>query len=385
MALREYLKEAYEHPSPLEWKDVLNQLKNKSICIYGAGSFGQEIYHLLHVNGIEIEAFLDAKAAQKKQLYGIDIYTAQEFPREKRQQCVVLFAIVMDKMERIQVMDFIKECGFQSIIEAQSIRCLFIQGDAGRQRLEAFQQDQEAVFATADLWEDDKSKAIYQCNVYAHLTRDYSSCSTLEDPLSEQYFPQDIPLKRGADCVIDCGGYIGDTVEQLIKKRKPQRIIAFEPDLDNFFRLEQTCKSYSNVELVLFPCAVSDMVQRVSFCANGGSGAIMETEAQSNIKQDSLTNEKVVVLTVDLDSVLNNIVPTLIKMDIEGEELKALYGARKLIERHKPDLAICVYHCVDHLWKIPLLLAEMNSHYRFYLRNYNAYTMETVLYATSDD
>jgi hypothetical protein len=87
---------------------------------------------------------------------------------------------------------------------------------------------------------------------------------------------------------------------------------------------------------------------------------------------------------VALDDVLAGWRPTLIKMDIEGSELAALYGARHLIAESRPSLAISVYHKPDHLWRIPLLLAswpELGG-YRYYLRSHGFNGFDAVLYAS---
>jgi hypothetical protein len=88
------------------------------------------------------------------------------------------------------------------------------------------------------------------------------------------------------------------------------------------------------------------------------------------------------VLAVALDDVLTGFSPTFIKMDIEGAEISALRGGEKTIRRCLPDLAVCVYHRINHIWDIPLLLDDWRLGYKMYLRSYNPYTMETVLYAT---
>jgi hypothetical protein len=43
-------------------------------------------------------------------------------------------------------------------------------------------------------------------------------------------------------------------------------------------------------------------------------------------------------------------------MDIEGEEVDALNGTRRIIKETKPDLSICVYHKVICMWHIPIML-----------------------------
>jgi hypothetical protein len=71
-------------------------------------------------------------------------------------------------------------------------------------------------------------------------------------------------------------------------------------------------------------------------------------------------------------------------MDIEGAELEALMGAKNLIARNRPHLAIGVYHCLDHLWRIPFMIHEWHLGYRFYMRQHNP-LFDTVLYAIPED
>ena len=68
-------------------------------------------------------------------------------------------------------------------------------------------------------------------------------------------------------------------------------------------------------------------------------------------------------------------------MDIEGAEKKALMGAKTLIRKFKPKLAISVYHKRDDIWEIPKLILSINPEYRFFLRVYSFTGKDTVLYA----
>ena len=63
-------------------------------------------------------------------------------------------------------------------------------------------------------------------------------------------------------------------------------------------------------------------------------------------------------------------IPTLIKLDVEGCEREALEGARKSITQHKPKLILSAYHRTEDLLELPLLIREMNSGYKLYLRHH---------------
>jgi FkbM family methyltransferase len=70
-----------------------------------------------------------------------------------------------------------------------------------------------------------------------------------------------------------------------------------------------------------------------------------------------------------------------VKMDIEGAELEALSGARGLIAKHHPRLAISTYHCAEHLWEIPRLILEADPCYRIFFGHHMPVRWESVFYA----
>ena len=74
---------------------------------------------------------------------------------------------------------------------------------------------------------------------------------------------------------------------------------------------------------------------------------------------------------------------TILKMDIEGGEQKALRGATEHIKNDHPKLLISVYHNVRDIFEIPNMIEQIDSSYQFYLRNYGGgvYPTEIVLIA----
>ena len=114
-------------------------------------------------------------------------------------------------------------------------------------------------------------------------------------------------------------------------------------------------------------------MSKLSFNEEAGSGSHMAEEGEQ------------CVVTIDVDSIDNVCAGdkvTLIKMDVEGSELKALEGAINVIKRDKPRLAICVYHKPEDLYEIPQWIKSVIPEYKLYLRQHERSDYETVLYAT---
>lgn len=92
--------------------------------------------------------------------------------------------------------------------------------------------------------------------------------------------------------------------------------------------------------------------------------------------------ETVTADTVRLDDVLGDRRITLLKMDIEGAEKAALEGAEKLIKSQRPKLAVCVYHRIEDLWEIPIMLKNWVPEYSISIRHHAKWWVsETVCYA----
>lgn len=70
-----------------------------------------------------------------------------------------------------------------------------------------------------------------------------------------------------------------------------------------------------------------------------------------------------------------------LKLDIEGAEPEALRGARQVLRRDRPQVAVCIYHRKEHLVEIPLLLAELLPDCVHRLGHYSCSFWDTVWYA----
>lgn len=181
----------------------------------------------------------------------------------------------------------------------------------------------------------------------------------------EQYFEQFCPLKPG-EVFVDCGGFDGDTAEQFVLRCPDYRKVwLFEPSSANMCRAELRLASYRDVCFVAK--AVGDRPHTVCFDSSAGTSSAVSESGDTLVEVGTLDQE--------IDERV-----TLIKMDLEGWELKALKGARRHIERDHPKLAIAVYHQASDFWRVPEQVLGVRDDYNIYLRHYTEGWSETVMY-----
>ena len=226
-----------------------------------------------------------------------------------------------------------------------------------------------------DLWADDASRREYTAQLRWRLRGDFDS---MADPVRQNiYFPSDLFSLTGSEVFVDCGAYDGDTVRSFLQVSGSafEQIVAFEPDPANYEKLCQTVAGLpADVagRIATHRKATGAAAGRVSFDALGTDGSAF---GQGDIE----------VECVALDNAVQDIAPSFIKMDIEGAELDALAGARAVIARHSPVLAICSYHRQADLWRIPVLIHSINPDYRFFLRPHLIEGWDLVCYAVPPD
>jgi len=191
-----------------------------------------------------------------------------------------------------------------------------------------------------------------------------------------QYFQRDIFLPVKDEIFIDGGAYVGDTVESFIKnfaekskwRGNYKRVYAWEPDAINISQMRKNLCKYKNIEIV--PYGMWKEKTELKFFENGNAGSKIAETGTKKVDVDSIDQ-------IHLSDKI-----TFIKMDIEGSEKEALQGARHVIQRDKPRLAICIYHRPEDLYEIPFLIKEFVPEYKLYIRHHSDTFAETVVYAT---
>ncbi|MCL2485710.1 MAG: FkbM family methyltransferase [Endomicrobia bacterium] len=184
------------------------------------------------------------------------------------------------------------------------------------------------------------------------------------------------------DYVIDGGAYVGDTSLYFAHEAgKEGKVFSFEflkEGLETMkVNLSKNPKYAPQIQIV--QNALWKNSQEKLYVS--GSGAGTKVSMQKNGKY----NDIVSTLSID-DFVESNKIEKIdfIKLDIEGAELEALYGAKNVITKFKPKLAICIYHDFKHYYSVPEYINSLKLGYKFYVDHFSASEFETILFAEAD-
>ncbi len=183
---------------------------------------------------------------------------------------------------------------------------------------------------------------------------------------------------------VDCGAYVGDTVERFIWQRFGtfKKILLFEPDQRNISAIKKRITrlkeewALDDESISIFPYAVSDKSCRAVLANNNG---VSNLGARMDIFSDNLDENDSIEL-VALDDVIDTKV-TYLKADVEGYEYRMLIGAQETIKKFKPKLGICIYHNATDFYSIPNLVHMLNPEYHIIIRHYSMQLYDTVLFA----
>ena len=170
---------------------------------------------------------------------------------------------------------------------------------------------------------------------------------------------------------LDCGAYDGQNAfDYMTFIGQECKVYAFEPDQMNYRKLADRVKNRSHFICLNKGCYSSE--KQMSFAANA--------DMSSSLQEGG--NEIVEVTTID--GAVGEDKVAFIKLDIEGAELEALKGARKVIRRDMPVLAVSAYHKQEDLITLLPYISELcgrNKRYKLYLRHHGVVQTELVIYA----
>lgn len=238
---------------------------------------------------------------------------------------------------------------------------------------EYFEKNKNGYDKLYDKLADEKSRQTLEAFLDGCINGNGKKLTSLRE--DGQYF-NPLTASCRAENFVDCGAYIGDTIEAAVDfyGDKVSRFISFEPDEANLAKLKErvSARGVSEDRLTLVCKGSWSKPDTLRFSSAGSSSGI--------------TDDGDIVIEVDsIDNVLKQagISADYIKMDVEGSEKHTLTGAAETIRSCHPTLAVCVYHKPEDLLELSALIEDIagNDVYDFYLRYHGPALIELVLYA----
>ncbi|HXH50641.1 MAG TPA: FkbM family methyltransferase [Terriglobia bacterium] len=148
-------------------------------------------------------------------------------------------------------------------------------------------------------------------------------------------------LRKG-DQVLDVGSNLGYYVLLAARAVGPSgRVLGFEPAKDVYAILERNVARSGLANIQVLPWAISDRSKAIEFY-----GSEIPSWGSLIRERNLLQAEPTTVPAKKLDDLLDEFPgfrPTVLRMDVEGAELMALQGARRLLQDYKPRIFVEIH------------------------------------------
>lgn len=355
-------------------EQVIQRLKTtqREIFIFPSGGVGRNLLDTMHGFGVKITGLGD-NAAHKigRKLYEIPILSFAEIS-EKHPDAIILIG---SRIYAPQIMQQFQKAGFPT----ENLIFEEFNGYAAVSKLDVpalLQNNQAKLQKLLPLLADAQSRKVLYGYLNYLQTFDVQYIEQIRSQ-ETMYFDASLYSLSADETVVDGGGYTGDTFSVF------SRLV---PSFDTYFLCEPMHdimdKAKARIGRIHFSGSVCyieralwDCETQIFFDAHGSGSMVGQTG-------------NVLTLAAPLDEITKGKKVTLIKLDVEGSEAKALLGARQTIAHYHPKLAVCVYHLTNmfehggfDILDLPLKIKELYPSYRIYLRHYGFGLTDAVCYA----
>ena len=257
------------------------------------------------------------------------------------------------------------------------------------------------ITAARALFADEESRRVYDGIIEYKLTGRMDILRATESDPADAY--RNILHAERFLTTADLGAYNGDSIRDL-RQYAPRlrKIIAFEPDRRNHRKLTEYATALRETGDTLAIHAVQagawSHTATLTFHGSGNRNAGLTdapAEAHGHILPSTADNpyfgKTAEVPVTTLDAACEEYLPPdtpvdYVKYDVEGAEAEALMGSRETIRRNAPALLVSAYHRSADLFRLPLLVRELNPRYKLFLRRMAGVPAWDInLYAVAED
>ena len=387
---------------------------NVPIVLFGVGAVGRVLCQVLQLHGVQPEYFCDNNQAEIGRCYhGVPVISFSDL----KERCVKHLILIASNKYEIEMRQQLLEHGFQpdKLIPISHIgkpellelghyyRCEdYTKNPKHSLTLEDLQQQEDRLAAAYDLLADQKSKDLFIARLsfftskidffrFSNYINNFSELNESEreafpfyvSPEDYGYFNNDVVHLKDGEVMVDGGAYNGLSAATFAKTCENKnisykKIYSFEPDAGNFKLLKTNTANLHDVECIqkgLWSYATILTFLSASAC---DPGAVIASCSDKQLGANAIKTE---IPTISIDEQFPDEGVTFIKMDVEGAEMEALDGAKNVIKRCQPTLAISAYHKHSDIFELPLLIHKLYPVYKFYLRHYSYTIFDMVLFA----
>nr|WP_297173901.1 FkbM family methyltransferase [uncultured Agathobaculum sp.] len=335
--------------APSVWTQL--QSETRPIVLYGMGDGADKILDRFDLLGIRASGVFASDAFVRGHSFrGFRVKKLSETVDELGEGIVIVIAFAT---QRPEVLDMMYALDARFTVVAPDVPVVsgpVFDTDFAR----AHQDELERAYA---LLADERSKQVFVDTVRFKLSG--RLCYLRESQTDKDEIFRSVLRLIKHEHFADLGAYTGDTIREMLRYTGGAfgSITALEPDQRSFRKLS----AWTEQHLV----GAVELVQAGAWCKDGAMRFSDQAGRQSHV---AAQGRETAVRT--LDSVLAGRPCTYLKMDVEGAEREAIYGAAQTIRRCRPKLNIAVYHRSADFFQLPLLIHALCPDYRLYLRHH---------------
>uniref|UniRef100_N2B629 FkbM family methyltransferase n=1 Tax=Eubacterium plexicaudatum ASF492 TaxID=1235802 RepID=N2B629_9FIRM len=365
----------------IDKNNIPKEIINDSIYLYGAGYTAKICIKALESESVKIESLIDddlMKHGTKELSYDVLSYNEfAEICKSKKSINVVLTSIygktIYDKLmvfSNVTIWEMYD--WYMDVLDQQE---LVVEKHCEGERLVRYKRNTDAL---KKYLSDDLSKSVYDAVYQYYITNDINEivkvCTT-----EESYFIKEVKeyFQGRKFTLVDAGAYTGELLRAIIESGLwVSKWYCFEAEKNNYEKL------LNNIEKSVLPEGMKCLCENYGLWSEQKELPVMGQGASSKVVEDAELCTGEVCKMETIDTYFQNIKVDMIKMDIEGAEMRALGGAVNTIKRDMPLLAISIYHCVEDYYRIMQFIMKIQGRgYKYYIRQHAMIYGETILYA----
>lgn len=334
-------------PETSYWDTKFDGARN--IVLYGTGNGADKIIDACEKYGIGIKGvFASSDFVRDREFRGMKVRSFDEIKKEFGEELTIL---VCFGSTRDEVISYFSELDAKYDVRFPEVPLY----GGGIFDGEMYSRCKVLLERVYEMLSDDASRLLFRDTVKFRMTGKMDCLSRTEnvrDTLKKLF--SGVYVRTA----LDGGAFKGDSAEDMLFSLADiRKIIACEPDPSTYKKLSEFAAS--NGKVIPAECALGEACGISKYVSSGSRGSGIDGRNR-RAKEKEIT-----VSTVD--SLVKDGVDY-IKLDVEGSEKEALFGASETLEKYRPALSLSLYHRTLDIVNLPLLAADLLPEAQMYLR-----------------